>query len=245
MIIFSSPGGLLTRLLDHRGLGIRDLPGQAGIPESEARAVLDEAAAPDPSFLQKLASILGWHPEDLYVLADLPVPEHLMPLEPGMGRLVRDFVRNSLKLSAESRERLVESVRALPQQHRSQQPSPAPEAYRRFPPGLGSLLVRMLDNRNLDWLSATDLLYLAGGPILSGSMVGSVGLGRKRVTPQLLASFATVLGIPVGDLAAVGGVEVPADIAPRNPAATEMATLIWEARRLTSWQLRDATPRIH
>jgi len=53
-----------------------------------------------------------------------------------------------------------------------------------------------------------------------------VGRGRKEVTPGLLAGFAAVLGFPVGELAALGGVDLPGELAPPNPAAGDIAELI-------------------
>jgi hypothetical protein len=93
-------------------------------------------------------------------------------------------------------------------------------------------------------LPAMELIYRADGPILSGSMIGSLGLGRKEVTPGLLAAFATVLGIPTGDLAAIGGLECQFSADPADLDGGDMAALIWEARRLTAEQVRRAGEQI-
>lgn len=236
---FPGSGTMLARLLGRRGL---DMPGvalRAGAAPSEVQAVIG-GAVPGGPFLRRLAPVLGWHAADLFVVAGVPVPQDLAPLEPGAGDLAARLARDAMGLPPGSRARLVEFVRALPQQDRTQPVPPEPESYRQFAPGLGSALVRMLRNRNLGWLPATELLYRAGGPVLSGSMIGSVGLGRKDVTPRLLGSFAIVLGIPAGDLAAIGGMDLPDPAAPADPAAADAGVLAWEARRLTRWQVQQA-----
>jgi hypothetical protein len=51
--------------------------------------------------------------------------------------------------------------------------------------------------------------------------------------------FAAALGIAAGDLAAIGGMRLPADPEiPLNPSADAMAELTWAARRLTAEQVK-------
>ncbi|WP_146778848.1 hypothetical protein [Actinomadura craniellae] len=61
------------------------------------------------------------------------------------------------------------------------------------------------------------------GLLLAASTIGKMGYGRTEPTPDLLAGFATVLGIPAGGLAAVTDIERPAETARPNPAATSVA----------------------
>lgn len=232
-------GAVLVRLLSCKDLSVSLLGRRMGIPEPEFRAVLD-GAAPDGALVWKLAPELGLHVADLFVIADMPVPKELSPVDAGIGRLVAGLVQAAMELSPNSRRQVLEFMRGLPQQDRTQGvPVIADEVYERFPPGFGKILVLMLRNRNLDWLPATELIYRAGGPILSGSMIGSVGLGRKEVTPRLLAAFAAVLGIPSGDLAAIEGSRRLCTADPASLAGGDMAALIWEARRLTAEQVRQ------
>ncbi|MGW4648237.1 hypothetical protein [Kitasatospora sp. NPDC004289] len=58
------------------------------------------------------------------------------------------------------------------------------------------------------------------------------------MSPELLVGFAGVLGVPAGDLAALGGVRLPDDLPPHLHAA-DVVAVIWEARRLTTTQLDD------
>jgi hypothetical protein len=103
----------------------------------------------------------------------------------------------------------------------------------------------MLRNRNLDWLSAAKTLYLLGGThLMSASTVGMLERGRKEMTPRLLADFAAVLGMGAGDLAAMGGIELPPEELPVHPCAPEMAELIWETRRLTHEQVRHLIDQV-
>ena len=68
-----------------------------------------------------------------------------------------------------------------------------------------------------------------------------MGAGRKELTPGLLADYATVLGIPLADLAALTDIEPPDPPPPQNPAAPHVAELIWDVRRLTIQQVRQAS----
>ncbi|SDH79420.1 hypothetical protein SAMN05421869_103266 [Nonomuraea jiangxiensis] len=96
----------------------------------------------------------------------------------------------------------------------------------------------MLANRNLKWVNTAKCLLCLTGLGLAGSTIGQIGRGVKPLSPDLLARLATVLGIPADDLAAVTGISLPDNPPPTHPAATELAGLIWDVRRLTSDQVR-------
>jgi hypothetical protein len=147
---------------------------------------------------------------------------------PGRGgeRAERRFMRNF--------------ARSLPQQDRAE-PFPPPRKYEQYPPGFGGMLARMLATRNLNWMSSVRVLYAVsrGRVYWSAATVGLVGRGRKEVTPALVTVFAAALGIPACDLAAIGGMRLPAD--PEillNPSADAIAELTWEARRLAAEQVK-------
>lgn len=231
-------GVLLARLLDYRKLNVDDLSVLSGIPLSELRPVLG-GALPDSSLFERLAPALGLHTADLIVMAGAPVPGELAPQERRAGGLVPALAGYALKLPPQSRRRLLAFTRSLPQHNRAA-PVPAQKTYEQYPPSFGALLLRMLGNRNLDWGSTAQLLYLLRGLVLSGSTVGMVGHGRKEVDASLLAGFAAVLGIPVGELAALGGIDLPGGIFPLDPAVGDVAELIWQTRRLTADQVEQA-----
>jgi hypothetical protein len=69
--------------------------------------------------------------------------------------------------------------------------------------------------------------------------LGAAGRDHNRLTPDLLAGFAVMLGIPVGDLAALGDVRLPNGGVPAHSVPADMAVLIWEVRRLTAEQVRQ------
>lgn len=103
------------------------------------------------------------------------------------------------------------------------------------------MLTRMLATRNLDWLSSARVLHAVslGRVYWSGATIGLIGRGRKQAMPGLVTVFAAALGIPAADLAALGGMRLPAQAQiPLNPPADAMAELTWEARRLTTEQAR-------
>jgi hypothetical protein len=93
----------------------------------------------------------------------------------------------------------------------------------------------------LNWLSSVRVLHSVslGRVYWSAATVGLAGCGRKEVTPALVTVFAAALGIAAGDLAAIGGMRLPADPEiPLNPSADAFAELTWEARRLTAEQVK-------
>jgi hypothetical protein len=231
-------GLLLARLLDYRKLDVDELSVLSGIPGAELRAVL-VGASPDPSLFERLAPALGLHTADLMVMAGAPVPDKLAPRERRAGRLVPVLAGYAMSMPRQSRRRLIAFTRSLAR-HDLAVPVPVPKSYEQYPPSFGALLLRMLGNRNLDWGSTAQLLYLLRGLVLSGSTVGMVGHGRKEVDASLLAGFAAVLGIPAGELAALGGIDLRSDILPLDPAAGDIAELIWHTRQLTADQVEQA-----
>jgi hypothetical protein len=88
-------------------------------------------------------------------------------------------------------------------------------------------------------VSAAKTLYIVGGPIFSGSTIGRVGYGRKELTLGLLSDLATVLGIPLGDMADLTGIEMAGPPPPQDPKMTEVAGLIWDVRPLSAEQVRQ------
>jgi hypothetical protein len=103
------------------------------------------------------------------------------------------------------------------------------------------MLARMLATRNLNWMSSVRVLYAVslGRVYWSAATVGVVGRGCREVTPALVTVFAAALGIPAGDLAAIGGMRLSADAEILlNPSADAIAELTWEARRLAAEQVK-------
>jgi hypothetical protein len=231
-------GVLLARLLDLRELDIRSLPG-AENHTCELTAVL-AGTAPGPPLLDWLAAVLGMHVPDLYLIAGLPVPPDLAPLDATAGPLAARLVWLAGQLPEDRQSGLLDFARSLPQHDRAV-PFPPPRPYEQYPPGFGGMLARMLATRNLNWMSSVRVLYTVslGRIYWSAATVGLIGRGRQDVTPALVAVFAAALGIPAGDLAAIGGIHQPADPGfPLNPSAAALAELTWEARRLTAEQVQ-------
>ncbi|MEU0948407.1 hypothetical protein ABZ379_37830 [Streptomyces canus] len=114
---------LPTRLLDHRGLGRRDLADRAGLGEDEVRAVL---AGDDPGGPGRhgAAGRDGCAPGEEHVTA-------------------------AVRLPAAERRDLLRLIRALPQEERRSRFSPKPVMPLAHGPGTWG--VRMLQYRNLTW----------------------------------------------------------------------------------------------
>ncbi|MBM0235589.1 XRE family transcriptional regulator [Micromonospora sp. STR1_7] len=230
-------GVLLARLLQHRGVNLSKLARAAPVPETELRTVLT-GAVPSPSLLRRLAPALKLHTADLFVVAELPVPADLAPVEAISGSLIKELVRCAINLRPEQRHRLRQLAQSLPRRDRVEQELTLP-VYEQYEPSFGATVVRMLRNRNLDWSTSTQILYnLAGVGPLSAATIGAVGHGRKELSPELLVGFATVLAIPADDLAAMAGVELTPEIPRPHAAGADLAGLIWDIRRLTTDQVR-------
>jgi|SRR5215467_3772883 len=231
-------GVLLARLSRHRGLDIAGLSRAAQVPEPELKAVLD-GAVPSPSLLQQIATAFSLHTADILVIAGLPVPDDLAPLDMKASSEVDKVVRYAIGLHAEQRRQLREYVHSLPQRDRSQHVQMLP-VYEQYEPSFGAMIARMLRNRNLDWSSSAKVLFrLTGIGPLSASTVGAIGHGRKELSPELLVGFATVLAISAGDLAALTGIDLGDRLMPASPASADVAGLIWDIRRLTADQMRQ------
>jgi hypothetical protein len=217
---------LLRRLTDRRDWDAATVAGIAGGHVSS------------PAALRRLAPALGWHTDDLFVLAGQDLPADLTPTDPKAdpGRLAWNYA--SLP---PARPILLAAARAMPQ-HPSTGPLPSPT--RPFPDGTGSLIGRLVHHRTLTPYSAAKLLYFSGGPYLSSSTVHMIGRGGRALNPQLISGYAHFLGIPVGDLAALCDVEMTHDVP--APAYTDgLAELMREGRRLTSDQIGELSQLAH
>ncbi|MFH9350424.1 hypothetical protein [Kitasatospora sp. NPDC017646] len=214
-------GALLARLLRHRTLDGCVLSTAAGTGLEELQAVLD-GKPPTERLLGTVGPIPGLHAADLFVLAGQPVPDDLTPV---------------------TRRPLLDAIRAQPLVAREGRGG-TDRPYHRYEPGFGAVLLELTHSRNLKWTCTAKALYaVTGGRVyLSASTIGGIGRGTVEVTPELVAGFAGLLGIPAHDLGAIGGIRLPDDLTPLHPRAADVAAVIWEARRLTTTQL-DAVER--
>ncbi|MCT2277870.1 XRE family transcriptional regulator [Micromonospora chalcea] len=235
-------GVQVRRLAELRGIDVSSLAHRTAVPETTITAVLD-GSEPDPSLLCGLALVLGLHAGDLFVIADQPVPHHLAPLDPAAAADIASLSW-SLTYLPRAVPELHQLVRSLPQQPRPARP-PVPR-HQQYPSTPGGLIVRLLHNRNLNWLGSAKYLFGIGRrDMLSASTIGMIGRGTKSLTPDLLAGFAAFLDIPADDLSALTGVDLADDRPPAHPDAAQVAQMLWDARRLTAGQLRQVCDRAH
>ena len=121
-------------------------------------------------------------------------------------------------------------------------------------PGFGAMLARLLSHKGLSagflarrmGIPESDLQAVLDGAAPDGSLIWRLApeLGLHVADLFVIAAFATVLGIPIGDLAAIGGLECQFSADPADLDGGDMAALIWEARRLTAEQVRRAGEQI-
>ena len=226
-------GAMLAALLDHRALGARDLADRAGSSAAEVHAVL-AGDPPAGELLGRLAPALGFHALDLYVLAGLPVPDDLAPLDAEAAPWVADTVMITVGLPAAGRRELLRLIRSMPRERR--RTGFAPRAPLPLDAGPGSWLVRMLRYRNLTWPGMAKAMAYATSTYLSTATYPGIGRGRVALTPRMVTDFAALLGIDTEDLAALTGVALRTLPPPPSPAAQDTAALLWEARRLSADQ---------
>ncbi|PWK64361.1 hypothetical protein BCL76_1154 [Streptomyces sp. CG 926] len=194
---------------------------------------------PTEDHLQDLAERTGLRPHDLLLAADLPLPETAWHFD-AMAGASSSLVFRCLGLPAHERQLLCNRARSMtvaaellvPLQRRP---------YEQYPPSFGSLLVRMLELRNLNWSGVAKAMCLMSGVCKAGSTIGAVGRGAVPLDAELLQGFAAVLGVPVVVLAALTGHPAPA--APRipTPETLDTASLVWEVRHLTTDQVDSLT----
>ncbi|MET8288136.1 hypothetical protein AB0M86_46390 [Streptomyces sp. NPDC051639] len=229
--------GVLKRLTGHRQLDIGALAQLTGVTEREL-LTLFHGGTPNPSLIRRLAPVLGLRTADLFAVVGVDVSDDLAPTDTTAGSLVPRLVRHAVALPPEQKDALRGFVTSLPQEERTK-PVPGPPVHEQYSPGPGALLMRMARNRNLNWLATAMTFQALTGRYWSAATYGGVGHGRNQLTPELLLDFSTVLGVAVGDLAAMTGIEPP-DSSPR-PAAAGVAELIWDVRRLTASQLQQVS----
>jgi len=231
-------GALLTRLLEHRDLRVRELVDRSGLTADEIHAVL-AGRIPDDALLRQLAPALGFHAVDLFILAGLAVPEGMAPLDATAAVSVKCIVADAVRLPAAGRRELLQLVRSLPLEERRTGFFPRP--LMPLAAGPGAWLVRMLQYRNLNWTGMAMTLASVTPTYLSAATYGMVGSGRAELSPRLVTDFAALLGIDARELAALTGVVLHEAPPPPSPEAVDAAALLWEARHLSAAQARQVS----
>jgi hypothetical protein len=209
---------------------------ESGVPPAELHALL-EGAEPSPEAVRRLAPALGIHTADMFVIAGLRVPDDEAATwsKLGDGIDVSFVLKRALKMSPELRHQLDESVRSMPAQTPT---APAPPD--NFPEGPGAMLIRLLRNRNIRPHNARLLHDISGCLYVSDSTVWLLGPGHTTITRPFVTAFALLLGYGYDDMAGLIGFGPAAESSRVHPAGAEIAALAWNARRLTSEQLRHA-----
>jgi len=225
-------GARLARFMERRNLDVGTLDKVSAL---ELQAVI-EGLEPSASLLLRLAPALGLHVQDLFVLAGAAVPEELAPPDPDAGSSATSVALEAMSLTAERIRELQRLVQDLPQEARTKPAKPPRQA----DPGPGGFLLGMLDNRNLARYSTAKTAYLGtrGQIYLSEATIQHALVHSRQLTPEMFAGFAVVLGIPVADLAALTGFDLPNEALPEQPPAPVLAELMWSLRRLSSRQAR-------
>ncbi|MFG2825723.1 hypothetical protein ACGFX4_40620 [Kitasatospora sp. NPDC048365] len=232
-------GALLARLMGHRNLDPSAVSTAAHLDREALAAVLD-GRPPTDRLLRTVGPVLDLHAADLFVLAGQPVPDDLTPVTRNPRWSVSRVVYNTMVMPAENRRLLLDAIRAQPLVPRAGRGGSDWPGHR-YEPGFGTVLLELAHNRNLRVMCTAKALYAVtdGRIYLAASTVAGIGRDPGAVTPELVAGFAGLLGIPARDLAALGGIDLPDDLPPLHPRAADVAAVVREARRLTTAQLEE------
>ncbi|WP_406494135.1 hypothetical protein OG936_10630 [Streptomyces sp. NBC_00846] len=233
---YPDSGVLLARLVRSQENG---LPRDTGLPVGKLSPI-PAGQPPTEEFLHRLAERLGVQSHDLFLVAGLAIPDDALLFDEEAGRELPQLVQRALRLPASDRQRLRDFAQSLAEVSPQSVPPKRQRPYEQYPPGFGSLLVRMLALRNLGWSSAAKVMYLMSGVYLSAATIGAVGRGVKELDAELLNGFAVVLGIPVAVLASLTGVHQTAGRR-GSPENVDTAALLWEVRHLTAAQVREVS----
>jgi len=223
----------------NRRVDVAWLSSASGIPEAELRSVVS-GTPPLASHLDGLAPAPGFHAVDLYVIAGVLVPGTLTPRDPTTASAVAALARITMALPSGQRIRVHRFVDEL-QLELEGRPAALPFIYDQHEAGFGAMVASLLcGNRNLHSLTAVakPLAALTEGQVyLAASTIGGIGRGRVPLSSDRVEAFATALGIPASDLAAITGVELREPSWPDDPLVSDMAGLLWNCRRLTAAQV--------
>ena len=230
---------ILARLMYFRQMDAVSLSAISGIPEADLHQLLS-GEPPLPSHLHNLSSAFGLHAADIYVFANVPVPEVLAPQDPAAEPAVVRLIAITMTLPPELRTHVHRLVEEAPQESRG-----AFEPQRSYDPeaaGYGALLINLCGNRNLHSLPAiakTLAMLTEERVYLASTTISAIGRGRTPVTSKLIAGFATILGVSTHTLAAIIGFEsADLTLAP-DPLTAELSDLLWKCRRLTAAQVES------
>jgi len=231
---FSDFGARLARFIELKKL---DTDVTVGLHKADLEGGIEDSVS-NVLLLEKLASALGLRVQDVFVLAGAAVPEGLIALDPAAGISAVNTAFAAVSLPTERIQELRRLVRALPQETRTKPVSPPPKKYG---PGPGGFLLGLLDNRNLARYHTAKALYLGtlGKLYLSEVEVRHILVRDKPLAPDVFAGFASVIGIPAGELAVLTGFRPPPGVFPEHGVPTVVAELLWEVRRLSSEQARN------
>ncbi|MGW6393261.1 hypothetical protein ACWFR1_22740 [Streptomyces sp. NPDC055103] len=224
--------------MDRREFGAQELADRAGATGYEVRAVL-AGTRPGEGLLRRLAPALGFQAADLFVLAGRAVPDDLAPLDATAAKWAADTVTDAVRLPEAGRRELLRLIRSLPQEERRSRFDPKP--LMPLDHGPGTWVIRMLQQRNLNWTGMARTLAFVTPTYLSASTYGVIGSGRKELTPRLVTDCGALLGIDARELAELTGILLPEAPPPPSPAAVDAAAILWEARRLSSRQARHVS----
>lgn len=233
---YPDPGVLLARLVRSQGNGLKS---DTDLPLGELSPI-PAGQPPTEEFLRRLGERLGMQSHDLFLVAGLTIPDDALLFDEEAGRELPKLVQRALRLPASDRRRLRDLSQSLAEVPPQTVAPKRQHPYEQYPPGFGSLLVRMLALRNLGWSSAAKVMYLMSGVYLSAATIGAVGRGVKELDAELLDGFAVVLGSPVAVLASLTGVHGAVGRR-RSPENIDTAALLWDVRHLTAGQVREVS----
>jgi hypothetical protein len=173
------------------------------------------------------------HESDLIAIASRSMPAELAPLDETAGGRIPGLLRAYLPLSPGAQAEVRALVRSVPQRNRT---SPEDIPARIDGEGPGSLVMRLLRNRNMNYSAVAAAVYVVttGRRYWAASTYGRIGHGLAELMPDLLGDLSALLDVPAADLATLTGITP-------DPAPADVGDLVWDVRRLTHDQIEHIT----
>jgi hypothetical protein len=232
------PRAEVARLMGRHGIIAEELAERASCAEGEILEFLEGDQAETAALVQ-VARVLGLRFSDFCIIANVDGGGESRPLNAAVGEGIVDLLRIAMKLPLPSVRRLSEEGRHIPRDEVMAE-LVTYKLGRGPSVGFGGVVIRLLQNRNFDWSSIMRVMALVTGQYLSMSDYARIGAGRREVKPAEVANFSIVLGIDVGTMAALSGMDAGV-IREAGDLQREISELIWDMRSLDVRQIDSMT----
>lgn len=195
----------IARLMGYLGVSEARLADGAGCRREDVESFLRGGVVQN-DVMTGMAEALKIDIADFYAASEMTIPDCLAPADATASDSVAAMAQLALRISVDG----VRRMRAMAAEFSSLD---CPKGDHRREGtryhGDGAIIIRMLQNRNLSFGGMAYGVLPMSGLHLSASTYAMIRAGRRPLQAGELNSFAIALGIPLGKLAALVGLEAP------------------------------------